>query len=105
MINLSQLLNCVLFVLHVLVDILLGWIRPNLNSKTPRGTSKESPMQSGHLRDCLSHRTSEFIETFRYMLVHGEANFFLYTIESIPVHRPKLPRDLDFQVAVAVSIL
>ena len=35
------------------------------------------------------------------------ANFFPYTIESIPVHlkHPKFPRDPDFQVAVAVSIL
>ena len=33
--------------------------------------------------------------------------FFPYTIASIPVHRkhPKFPRDPDFQVAVAVSIL
>ena len=33
--------------------------------------------------------------------------FFPYTIESVPVHRkyPKFPRDPDFQVAVAVSIL
>ena len=32
---------------------------------------------------------------------------FPYTIESIPVHRkhPKFPRDPDFQIAVAASIL
>ena len=36
-----------------------------------------------------------------------QRNFFPYTIESIPVHRkhPKFPRDPDFQVAFAVSIL
>ena len=35
------------------------------------------------------------------------ANFFLYAIESIPVHpkHPKFPRDPDFQAAVAVPIL
>ena len=35
------------------------------------------------------------------------ANFFPYTIESIPVHRkyPKFSREADFQVAVAVSCL
>ena len=37
----------------------------------------------------------------------ARANFFPYTIESMPVHRKhhKFPRDPDFQVSVAVSIL
>ena len=34
-----------------------------------------------------------------------DANFFPYTIESIPVYRkyPIFPRDPDFQLALAVS--
>ena len=40
-------------------------------------------------------------------LLGAIANFFPYTIESIPVHRmhPKFPWHPDFNVAAAVSIL